>query len=299
MKTLSLLIFFLSFSCCHESLSPKIELIEPYSEELELKEPFPDKPFGQVFEKKDFKLTYIGSHHSNNRNSKTFELIEKALKESGAKLIIVEGFEHKHGLNPKAYLKSFQETSTETFYKHGETAFASLEATKKGIPFTGGEPDEKDLLKAVLKEGYSTLDLMFFYSLRQIPQLKRQKELGEKPLEELFIRYIKYNRSKLGYDKNFNPEFTEFKAWYKKRNKKEFSLKNFNAEEVSPLLSGEFYTQRIAGRVSLERDKFIVKVIAESLEKYKNVMITYGKSHLSSQRPALEELLGKPRKTFH
>ena len=168
MKLSLLITLFLTFSCCHESLSPKLKLIEPYSEELELKEPFPHKSFGQVFEKGNFKLTYIAGHHANQRNSKTFKLIEKSLEESGAKLVIVEGFEFKHGESPKSYLKSFLISSTQDFYKYGETAFAAIESRKRNIPFVGGEPEEKDLLKELQKEGVTKKDLLFFYFLRQI-----------------------------------------------------------------------------------------------------------------------------------
>ena len=299
MKFSLLIILSLNFSCFHEKLSPKFELIEPYSSERELKEPFPDKSFGQIFEKENFKLTYIAGYHANQRNSKTFTLVEKALNESGAKLVILEGFEYKHGESPKSFLRSFQETSTKDFYRDGETAFAALEATKRNISFVGGEPEEKDLLEKLQKEGVGKKDLLFFYFLRQIPQFKRQKELDKNPLEKLFKIFVKNKVRNLEIKQDSNPDFKEFKAWYKTKNKKAFSLKSFDPEEVAPRITGKLYSQRLSGKISLERDKFIVKVIAESLEKYKNVMIIYGKSHLSSQRPAIEELLGKAHTTSY
>ena len=132
-----------------------------------------------------------------------------------------------------------------------------------------------------------------------IPQFKRQKELDKKPIEKLFKNFFKNNARNLGIKQDSNPDFKEFKTWYQTKNKKVFSLKSFDSKEVAPRISGKFYSQRLSGKVSLERDRFIVKIIAKSLKKYKNVMIVYGKSHLSSQRPAIEELLGKAHTTSH
>jgi hypothetical protein len=42
------------------------------------------------------------------------------------------------------------------------------------------------------------------------------------------------------------------------------------------------------------RNGFIVAQIAEILSAYDHVLVVFGGSHLLSQRPALEAMLGKP-----
>jgi hypothetical protein len=44
----------------------------------------------------------------------------------------------------------------------------------------------------------------------------------------------------------------------------------------------------------MARERFILTLIAESLDAYDHVLVVYGKSHLARQRPALQAMLGKP-----
>jgi hypothetical protein len=50
----------------------------------------------------------------------------------------------------------------------------------------------------------------------------------------------------------------------------------------------------MSGLVGITRDRAIVQKTADLLESHSNVLVVFGASHLMTQLPALEALLGKP-----
>jgi len=57
--------------------------------------------------------------------------------------------------------------------------------------------------------------------------------------------------------------------------------------------SNATYVQKISNKVCLIRDRAIVQTIERMLASYSRVLVVYGGSHLITQEPALESLLGK------
>lgn len=141
--------------------------------------------------------------------------------------------------------------------------------------------------------GYSRSDLAMFYFVRQVPQFKRDGSLKKKNLSEIYPQYMRDTYHAMNIKKNI-PTYTSFLDWYRSHQGKTFALNTFDNEETSPQEKGEFYTQRIGHAVGMVRDRYVVKLIADLLEKNKKVMIVFGKSHLAQQRRALVDMLGKP-----
>lgn len=209
--------------------------------------------------------------------------------------MILEGFEYSLGFTPKSLLNSYVKSSDKEFYKWGEPAYTAIKAAESGIPFVGGEPDEIEIKRGVLNAGFTAVDLAMYYFVRQLPQFKRDGSLKSRSIEQIYPEYMKntYSLLKIAGD---SPSFEEFKHWYLKKNKKPFDLKTFDNEETSPQEKGQFYTQKIGHAVGMVRDRYVVKLIADMLNKKDRVMIVFGKSHLAQQRRALVSMLGKPVK---
>ena len=67
---------------------------------------------------------------------------------------------------------------------------------------------------------------------------------------------------------------------------------------ATPVKIGEYLTQGIAHAVGMSRDRFVVKVISEKLNKSGKAMTVCGKRHLEIQRKTLGDRVGIPIKQY-
>ena len=284
-------------SCTHgNTLKPDLSLVTPYSYELEEKEPFNDRPFTSIFEKEGRHLTYVAAHHESQANNPTYKLISKAIAEQQPKIIVLEGFKTSLGVSPKDLLKSYRESSTKTFYKWGEPAYTALQADSAGIKVVGGEPDDVVILEAVQREGYTTNDLLGFYFVRQVPQFMLDGSISKSSIKSLFDDYMMAAKQSLNLADNHAYSYIDFVRWYEVKNKKMFTPQNFDIQEIAPLPYGNLATQRLSHSVGMVRDMYVVNLLANLLNAHENVMIVFGRSHLPTQRKALESMLGTAKR---
>ena len=284
-------------SCTHtETLVPNLDLVRPYSYELEKQENIPDRPIINIFERDGKRLVFLASHHENKVQSETFQLVKQAFKTNDVKFLMIEGYKNSKGINPSSFLEYTRRNSKDGFYKGAESSFAAEIASNSGIDFVGSEPDEANILAAMHDKNIPINDLLGFYFVRQVPQFQRDGSLKIKDIRDLYIKFMVGIREELALPKNNDFIYEQFLDWYRKVNGKAFDLKFFDNEEAAPIANGKYYTQRISHIVGVTRDRFIVGLIAKYLNERKTVLIVFGKGHLVSQRPALEGMLGKPTK---
>jgi hypothetical protein len=293
-----MLFFFLGFtSCTHtETLMPNLDLVRPYSYELEKQENIPDRPLIRIFERDGKRLVFLASHHENKVQSETFQLVQQAFKINDVKFLMIEGYKNSRGINPSSFIEYTRKNSKDGFYKGAESSFAAEIANNNGIDFVGSEPDEADILAAMRHKNVPVNDLLGFYFVRQVPQFKRNGSLETKSIRDLYDSFLASIRQELALSKNNDFTYERFLGWYRKANGKAFDLKSFDSEEAAPIADGKYYTQRISHIVGVTRDRFIVNLIAKYLNERGTVLIVFGKGHLVCQRPALESMLGKPTK---
>lgn len=273
-------------------LEPDLGLIQPYSYDLQSNEPF-STPFLAHFKHGRRELVYIAASHENRVGSITFELIDRAFGEYDFRMVVLEGFSASLGVSPLSIVQDFERGRDGDFYRWGEPAYAALKARDLGIPFIGGEPEEEEVIREAREAGFSARDMAGFYFVRRIPQFVRDGSVGSASLGELYDAFVPWMRQEL----NLEPEdfgFREFLAWYENANGKTLDLQTFDSEETAPLARGEYRTQRISHVVGMARDRFVVRLIAQMLERHDRVLVVFGRSHLAQQRPALEEMLGPP-----
>ena len=65
-------------------------------------------------------------------------------------------------------------------------------------------------------------------------------------------------------------------------------------EEVGPLSDGPHGTNRIGYALSRARDAYLHELVIKHLTDGETVLVVYGASHLTIQRPALDSVLGPP-----
>lgn len=268
------------------------DLVTPYSSKLENKARI-EKPFLAQFKKEGHSLFYLATKHSTSRSSKTFRLIKQVFDENTLNAVVIEGYPQRDGFNPKRYIAfSKRMCGSGDFCEGAEPAYTALLALEKNIPFIGGEPADTEVLTRVVQAGYTAEDLVLFYFVRQVPQLKMERRLKAERLHELFDEYLVNQGQKLGAAFPDGLTFERFKKWYLEKNGKPFALP-IEREEVSPKLQGKLFTQRISGVVDIVRNRFMVELLARLLNDRKNVLIVFGGSHFLSHWEALEEALGE------
>lgn len=134
------------------------------------------RPVIAHYQKNEFELFYLAARHTNNLTDDTLKLVQKLFKDKQFNVLIIEPYPFSFGESPKWFLEEAQKGKTEDFIKGGESALAALLAEEKKIPFFAGEPDDKDILQGLKDKGFTELDLIGFYTVRQIPQWVREKE---------------------------------------------------------------------------------------------------------------------------
>jgi hypothetical protein len=163
---------------------------------------------------------------------------------------------------------------------------------KKAAIFTG-EPYESDILEFLKAEGFTLEDLLGFYVTRQIPEWKRSGQWKKENMGQIIQDLLTSYQQRFGNRISFN--FKEFTSWYASHVKSPKSYSDINVEDVGPYWDpSATYLQKISGLIGIVRDRTIVLTIAGALREHSNVLVVYGASHLLTQLPALEDILGHP-----
>jgi hypothetical protein len=238
-------------------------------------------------------LWYLASKHSVDSKSETFRLIEHVFKSQKIDVVVVEGFETRLGVNPKSISDYILAEQKKNPYSNGEPAFVIENSVKRGVPFIGGEPSEKDIFRTALDRGFTAQDMIGFEFVRRMPQLKRAgtvKDMGT--LGREFSSYSLGRAMDLDL-KDFKFSFADFSKWYRKNQSQELSVESGDKGETAPM-NGHYFTQKISLVVTRLRDEHIINTIAELLNQHKSVFVVYGSSHYRIEHLALKAALGSP-----
>jgi hypothetical protein len=226
----------------------------------------------------------------------TFALIDQAFAARRVRVAVIEGYATSNGSDPPRFARHFEEWRAKGFcHGGGESGYAAAGAKEHGARFIGGEPDERAVARAVLDAGFSEEDLLGFYFVRQVPQLRQQTALETESLDAAFHDVMKDESQKAGLEAaSARFPLERFREWYAQRQGKPFDGATVDTEETAPVATGSYPTQRLSAVVGLVRDRFVVDLVAGLLSTDQNVLVVYGASHFLTQRPALELLMGKP-----
>ena len=215
-------------------------------------------------------LYYVAANHTNAPDSKTYQAIETVFKRADINMVIVEGFPSQPGISP-AQLMAYAE-SVENNAADSEPYFSIRQATLSGADFMGGEPTDSDILEAVTDDGISSIDLLGFYIVRQIPQLIRSKSLSDhrdsRLEDEIFNIVGSFAQSTEMPIEAFNEidGLEPFLKWYQTTNGLDF-YEGFRVEEAWPAsaVANPRETNRLSDLVADARDKHIIRVIQQRL----------------------------------
>jgi hypothetical protein len=280
-------------ACSSSSIHFDTNLIQPYRFEMEKENPF-SPPYVAKLEKGEKRVLYLAALHTLGAKdpfeTPTFKSIHALVNRYRPRVVVVEGYKTGDELSPPSISKHAAKCEAEKFKTCGEPAFVVLEAKRIGADFISGEPSERFILESVLAEGRVEKDLLGFYLVRQIPQWRKSGELKDfdRKAEDLLALYRELFGSSISFS------LAEFRDWYRTHVNVPKQLLDVTTDDVAPNSGqGATYLQQISSQVGRIRDRSIVETIEKMVNKFSNVLVVYGASHLLTQRPALESGLGK------
>ncbi len=283
-----------AFSSSASDFTPKLQLIRAWSNNLAKEQPA-NYPFRVQYERGHKSFTYLAVQHENKIGSSTFKAIQGALEERSYEVVVMEGFPRSEGFNSAQMIEWAKSDGSDGFFQGGETSFLIQQAQTRRIPFVGGEIDDVDLKSEAIKAGYTELDLLYFYFARQVPQLIRDGTLKTTSIEESYEKFMKKEMQELKVKSQKIPSYASFLDWYMRKNATQFSVQSMTSEVVAPLCEGTLFTQKLSGLIGVNRDRFIVKTIAEVLNRYNKVLVVYGGSHWVTQSGVFKDWFGSPK----
>ncbi|MBP9680121.1 MAG: hypothetical protein KBD76_01850 [Bacteriovorax sp.] len=190
-------------------------------------------------------------------------------------------------VNNEADIEYAKECEENGYKNCGEGVCAINEALKMNISFNYAEPSDLTIKERILQRGYAGEELVFFYGLRQLPQLKRQGASDEEGIKKKLISYLE--RASLKRIK-LNSVFTlnDFEKMYFTKLGKKIDYLKISTDDVSPQVDNDpSWANKMSLDVGVIRNEFIIKMVEERVNIYKKVMIVYGSGHLVQTREAL------------
>lgn len=259
-----------------------------------------DAPYFAKFSKGNKTLLFVASKHisvvkyPNLLEHPTLKTISKLFDEYKPGVVIVEGIDTGTELSPKSIIEFADKCKVSDYKKGcGESFFAINTAREAGRDYITGEPRDAAIAQGLKKFGYTEEDLLGFYMVRQIPQIKRQEQFNAKNFDQTLENQLSRFRRKLNFTGKFGPE--EFKTWYSKHMTQPKNYLDIENDDPAPHGGKDAtYVQKISNRVTWLRDATTVETIESMLNRFDVVLIIYGGSHLITQEPALIEGLGQP-----
>ncbi len=274
------------------STAPKLDSakIRPWSASLNLEYP-QEKPVIAHYHKGDYDLYDLAANHTTIMGESTLNLVDVLFRRFQFKVLLVESIPYSSGESPRWFVEEARKGRTATFIPGGESALAVIYADEKKIPFFAGEPDHQDIYRALKSKGYTELDVIGFYVVRQVPQWIRERERRAGLFERKIPGFIK------NYCQTFAslscPNKADVLKWYKEKSGHELSL-NISNEETAPYADGILFTQKISTEIGFIRDHFTSAVIENLLAQYKQVAVIYGAGHFVALRKSFDSAFGEP-----
>jgi len=293
LQTTVVLAISLATAACQSLVAPTPEKLQSWTTQLRAAQP--EDAFLAVYAHGRQRLIFVGAKHATRVDSLTFRLIDQTYASFHIDTVIVEGPHYSWGANADRLIRWIaSQHETDGFLEAGEIVPAVRQARERGAQVWGGEPDDANIRDRVLAQGFSSRDLLGFYTLRSVPQWISERKIegaADERVKPLIAAELEHNRQRLALPATVLPEYNAWSEWYAQTNRKDFGVA-FDPEETGPLSDGGYRSSRIAEAISHARDQFLLSIIAQHLNARENIMVVFGASHLMILRPALDSMLG-------
>lgn len=292
---------FLHLASCQSLVTKETDLsldpglIQPWTQELQDKEPCRDSSFLATYKQGGRSLYFLAMLHSMGpvEGNSNFLFVKEKLNELNPDFILIENQERQLGISPEKIKNEVNRCRVIDFVGCKENIYAASLALEKGLPFQGAEPSDEEIMR-FMNQGFQRSDYYGLIWIRNVNEWKRKGGLNFK--KEIPIIFAKV-KERLGPEMDMS--FIKFKSWYKLKTGELFDEKVITSDTIAPVKDSIRYEQQLAYKVDQIREPGIQYSIDQALKKYKTVLLIYGSGHHVKQRRALEKTFGKAEYICH
>jgi hypothetical protein len=266
-----------------------LSLLRPATQEAYDAEPFA-APYLADFRRGAKRLIFLAADHETGPDTPTAKTVARVFQDMEPRIVVVEGID-SHPASARWFRARVLEQAAAGCATCEESEYAASLAFGRGIPVLGGEPPDRLLLQALMKEKYSARDFLGYSLARQIPIWKRLGWIETHGLEALSEHLLKYVRNETGATTRF--DYADFILWLKGPGGWDRPPLDLTPDETAPLgLAEPIPLQRLAHVVDRTREATIVRRVASALTRRGRVFVVYGSGHYVKQRGVWENLFG-------
>jgi hypothetical protein len=225
-------------------------------------------------------LIYIGSLHTTDEKSSTYDLIKNVIKKSKPEIVVIEGLRYSDGLNSN--ISDFQ----------GEGKYAGDLARSLKIDYIGIEEDNRIMLKEL--SGHFKISDIYGYIFMQVYKYV-YKTMKSRNIQDTLndFDYVKTTLLDKIFDNYDECANWKHDQWFKKTFNKPFKYGSY-LEYSSPYCSPKDakITQLISCKYSRLRDERNIKNLYKIINKYKKVVYVMGRNHVYADKNVLIDSFG-------
>jgi hypothetical protein len=265
--------------------------VVPYTAESE-DHKYAPYPYAAAFSRAGHTVMFVAAEHvscngcADGREHPTMRTVAWAMETAHPDVVVVEGLRTGAEMSPPSIVKSVDACTRERFVHCGESLYAIERARAAGVPYVTGEPTDAEVLRAARRDGYSEMDIVGFYVVRQVPQLHREgKAVDEARIRDLLKSFARY----LGIAA---PAPEAFADWFRAHAAGK-AIADIQGDDLAPLAGQKAsFFQQISHQISLTRNRTMAERVSMLLGRYRTVLVVYGGSHILNLQPALEAAFG-------
>ena len=257
-------------------------LVRPWDAKL-AQESLSSKPYIAHYSKGNYELLYLATHHENDPTNNPVQLINELFKQFQFNFILIESIPHSEGENPQWFVQKAMGSIKTDIVEGGEPVYTGYLASFRHLPFAGAEMSHKEIFLGLKARGYTDIDILGFYLVRQIPSWRQEGQNKNGLLVRNAPAFLHSFCANFGIPAASCPKLEQIDAWYRRTSGKPISA---DVGEESNLL-------RMATTLAIMRDEFLLQLIQDALVKYKKVAVVYDGIHFLTLKTSLEAYFGK------
>jgi hypothetical protein len=268
-------------------------LVEPYRADLAGAAEPAAYPYVAEHVRGGRRLAFVAAAHSVERGSATHQDVRRAFDHVKPTAVIIEGIPSSWGQNPEMVVELARMTDDPAAepYARGEAGYTASLALQAGVPFQGGEPTERERTAALIRQGFDPLDVLHTDLLGALAQAIQGGQLSG-PADPRFDEVFGLRTVSLSMERADPPRITYegFADWYRAQFGTDY--------RTDPQFTARFdpTTDNLVGRIlraqSQIRDRHLLRVILDAVERHERVLVVYGGTHRTTLARPLARALG-------
>lgn len=239
------------------------------------------------------RLFYINARHVTNADNATCRTIDQAFKEFRPKSVVVECGGGAAGPRFSDYAAQVLDRVKEPSNATTECDFSILKALRLGLPLTNGEPTDRSIFDALLKQGYSPKEFQAFLHLRWVANTVKRQKIDTSLFERKSDEILGYVAESLSIPTKERLSYNEYQEWFSRHYPDRKGFLDVSTNDAAPdISSSATFAQKLCYEISRVREPHIVETITQVLNRHETTLVVYGAGHRESHLPVFKKMMG-------